>query len=405
MTEQVVLTGPISPPDIEHLLTGRDGEIARSLRYGGVSVSELVKALVAMDVVVEVVTGSPIVNDAIELQGPNLRLLIAPRRPRARDCAKDFFRRERKEMIALLSKTESAVIHANWTYEYAWAALDTGRPVLVTARDAPLTILRHVTDKYRLVRAAMAWIVRMRIQHLTAVSPYLKQRWQREMLYRREIAVIPNISPAFSARPPSTTSLPHSRIVAIANASRHKNVRTLVEAIGILRAEGRTVELDLVGAGLGSDDALAQELRSSGLAAGIEFHGYVDREGVADVLSLGAVFVHPSLEESFGLVLVEAINAGLPVVAGENSGAVPWVLANGEAGILVDVRKPEAIARGITRLLDDESEAREIVARAQEYVAVNFNPQTVCNAYLEAYDRLRQTVRVRKSEAEESSGR
>ena len=112
--------------------------------------------------------------------------------------------------------------------------------------------------------------------------------------------------------------------------------------------------------------------------------------------SIATIFVHPSLEESFGLVLVEAINAGLPVVAGENSGAVPWVLANGEAGILVDVKRPEAIARGIAQLLDDENATRAIVGRAQEHVAKNFSSEAVCEAYLASYDRLREKRQSKK---------
>jgi len=48
--------------------------------------------------------------------------------------------------------------------------------------------------------------------------------------------------------------------------------------------------------------------------------------------------------------LLEAMHAGVPIVGGMHSGGVPWVLANGDAGILVDIRKPPEIARGISRL-------------------------------------------------------
>lgn len=390
MTERVVIMGPISPADVEHLLTGRDRSAARSITgYRGIPVSELVKALVTLDIQLEVVTEAPDVEAPVELEGPRLKLFVAPMRPRGRDRAKDLFRHERKEMASLLEKTEGTVIHANWTYEFAWAALETGRPVLVTAHDAPMTILRHMPNAYRAARTAMAWLVRMRVRQLVAVSPYLAKRWRREMLYRREIPVIPNIAPELDLPSPRSESPAIKRLVTIGNSSRAKNIPVLIEALKLLRADGRSVELDLVGPMLGANDPIAERARRKGQAEGIEFHGRLDRNEIADVLSRGAILVHPSLEESFGLVLVEGINAGLPVVAGSRSGAAPWVLANGRAGVLVDVRNSVEIARGIARLLDDEGEARAIAARAREYVAENFSAEVVCAAYLAAYERAR----------------
>src|SRR5664279_5523720 len=122
MIEQVVLTGPLSPADIAHLLTGRDSSLAESIRgHRGASITELVKALVSAGVQVEVVTEAMDVSSQVELEGPRLRVLVAPLRPRARDHILDLFRRERKELFALLERTEGRVINAQWTYEFDWA--------------------------------------------------------------------------------------------------------------------------------------------------------------------------------------------------------------------------------------------------------------------------------------------
>ncbi|MGD0167864.1 MAG: glycosyltransferase family 4 protein [Gaiellaceae bacterium] len=390
MTERVVIMGPISPAEVEHLLTGRDRSVAYSIRgYRGIPVSELVKAFVAMDIQVEVVTEAPDVEATVELEGPRLKLFVAPMRPSARDRAKDLFRREREEMTSLLKKTEGDVIHANWTYEFALAALDTGRPALVTAHDAPMTIFRHVPDAYRAARTAMAWLVRMRMRQLVAVSPYLAKRWRREMLYRREIAVIPNIAPDLRLSSPPSGSSAVKRLVTIGNSSPVKNIPALIEALRLLRAEGRAVELDAVGPGLGLNDALAKEVRESGRGDGIEFHGALSREALAEVLSRGALLVHPSFEECCPTSLLEAMHAGVPIIGGLHSGGVPWVLANGEAGVLVNIKKPVEIAHGIARLLDDEGGARVIASRAREHVAENFSAEVVCGAYLAAYERAR----------------
>ena len=390
MTTGVVITGPVSPADIADLLAEPDLTLARSIPgYRGVPTSELVRALVGLGTQVEVVTCATEVEDRIELRGPGLRVLVGPQRERARDLARDLFRQERRAMGALLRQTQSDVIHALWTYEFAWAALDTGRLVLVTAHDAPLTVLRHVRDPYRAVRAAIAYIVRPRIRNLTAVSPYLAQRWRREMLYRRPIAVIPNIAPRLMTDAKRIER--GSVLVDVSDAGPLKNVAALIEAFALLRAEGRDVTLELVGPGLGEGDRLAEATRAQGRADGIRFRGPLDRSETGAVLACGAVFVHPSREESFGLSVAEAMNAGLPVVAGRRAGALPWVL--GGAGLLVDVERPVEIADAVRRLLDDEHAARGLADRGRKRAADCFSPEVVAHAYLDAYEETRRNGR------------
>ncbi len=253
---------------------------------------------------------------------PEFRVLIGPRRARARDVARDLFRRERQVMSVCMRQTESEIIHAMWTYEFAWAALDTRRPVLVTAHDAPLTVLRELRDPYRAVRAAMAYLVRTRIRNLTAVSPHLAQRWRREMLYHRPIAVIPNVAPRLLQESDTRHSTTRPALLDISDAGRLKNVGALVEAFAHLRAEGRDLTLNLVGPGLGSDSPLARRLLAQGLGDGIEYHGVLSRHSLATVMARSALFVHPSREEACPMSMLEAMDAGLPVVGGIRSGGV-----------------------------------------------------------------------------------
>lgn len=62
------------------------------------------------------------------------------------------------------------------------------------------------------------------------------------------------------------------------------------------------------------------------------------------------IFVAPTLEESFGMTVLESMARGLPIVAGRSSGAVPWLLDFGTAGELVDVRRSDEIASAIVRM-------------------------------------------------------
>lgn len=383
-SERVALLGPASPLDLASLLTGSDADRAMSIRgYRGVPTSNLAYALVGEGVQVDVITTAPEISEPLVLEGGRLRMLIAPQRRRARARALDLFARERAAVEALLRQSDAQVLHAHWTYEFAWAAQADGRPLVVTAHDAPLTILREMRDGYRAVRTVMAYIARTRIRRLTAVSPYLAARWRREMLYREPIVVIPNVV--------SQHRVGHSRtaetLVDVTDSGRRKNLWPLLEAHAMLLAEGRDLKLELIGPGLGSDGEIAQGARRRRLAVSVCFLGELDREGVDAALRRAAVFVHPSREESFGLSVAEAMAVGVPVVAGTSAGALPWVV--GETGILVDVEEPAEIAEAVGRVLDEPALAAALGARARSRAATLFAPHVVASAYLDVYSEAR----------------
>src|SRR5581483_5995626 len=150
------------------------------------------------------------------------------------------------------------------------------------------------------------------------------------------------------------------RLVDVTGPGRLKNVDALVGAFDLLRAERPGLALDLVGPGLSPGGGPEGE--------GITLHGALDRGRLADVLGAAAVFVHPSREECCSTAVLEAMAAGVPVVAGRCAGGTPWMLDEGRAGVLVDVERPTAIAAAAARLLDDAALAGELRAKAQRRV-------------------------------------
>jgi glycosyltransferase involved in cell wall biosynthesis len=176
-------------------------------------------------------------------------------------------------------------------------------------------------------------------------------------------------------------------LVGVADDSALKNVASLVAAFNRLRQTHAGISLELVGRGLGPADPLARSLGEH--ARGIAFHGVVGRQRLATVLRRATVFVHPSLEESFGMVLLEAMVAGLPIVAGARSGAVPWTLGHGKAGVLVDVTRPGAIADAVAGLLADPDAAQELVTRGYARLERCFSPAAVADGYLRALETIR----------------
>jgi len=80
---------------------------------------------------------------------PGLPDLVSPMRPRPRHRALDLFAAERAGVRQAMEEDPCDLIHAQWTYEFALAALATGQPTLVTAHDAPWRVLRHMPARSR----------------------------------------------------------------------------------------------------------------------------------------------------------------------------------------------------------------------------------------------------------------
>jgi glycosyltransferase involved in cell wall biosynthesis len=303
-----------------------------------------------------------------------LQVILTPRRRKARQLARDQFRPERRAIAQEISRLDVDLVHAHWTYEYAMAALSTGVPTVVTAHDAPLSVLKHYRDPYRLIRLAMAWRVRRRTQHLTAVSPYLADRWRTEMLWHGEIAVIPNISPF--AVPDQPLGKRPGSVVVVSNDDPRKNVRTLLKAWPSVTAEVPEACLRLIGPGLEANGSLALEFTD---LEKVEWLGPLDRDSVRQEVESALVLAHPSLEESQGIVLLEAMALGTAVVAGRDSGAVGWTVGNG--GVLTDVRQAYAIADSIRLLLTNDDLRSACTSSGVSQVADRFSKDSVCRAY------------------------
>jgi glycosyltransferase involved in cell wall biosynthesis len=393
VTDVVVLTGPgTSPASLAGWLNKQDARRALTLpALGGTALTNLAKAFLAEGRHVELVTLAPELEDeVVRLEGPRLRILVAPFRPRARDRCLDGFRRERQSVRQLLAETSGRVVNAHWTYEFALGATRLpNRATVVTAHDAPFTILRYQRERwYRALRAAMAVAVRLQTPTLTAVSPYLASAWRRQMLYRSQIAVIPNVVPHVRNRSPGTQDAMRApTILAVAEAGKLKNVRTLIRAMPEILECASKAELLLVGPGLIADSLLGKLARQLGVDESVHFMGFVEAAGLDTIYRRADLFVHPSLEESCPMSVAEAMSYGLPVVGGVRSGGVPWLLDEGRAGLLVDVKRPEAIARAVITLLEDSDLRLDLAAAGRMRVRSHLSPNEVANAYLEVYAR------------------
>jgi L-malate glycosyltransferase len=389
----VGMLSPITVADYRSLLhpgAWRDG---LPVGMGATPTNLLCRELAARGQRLTIFTHDPAVKDEVVLDGDNLRICIGPYGgPPGRRPARDFFRVEREYLLRTIARERPDLLHAQWTYLYALAAQASGLPHLITAHDAPLNVLRHEFIPYRVAHTLMALRVVSRARHVVSVSPYVADHLRRWMFYRGEQAVIPNGMPQslFDRPPAPQRDGGPVRYATILNGwSTLKNGRAALAAFAEVRRRRPGDELVMIGYGHGPGEAAEAWARRAGVDAGVRFAGYLPHEAALRCLADEVdVLVHPSLEESFSMVIAEASALGLPVIGGSRSGAVPWTLDEGRAGLLVDVRSPAELAGAMLELAGS-AELRDAWGRkGRENALHRFHVGVVAEAYQAAYARL-----------------
>lgn len=154
-------------------------------------------------------------------------------------------------------------------------------------------------------------------------------------------------------------------IGAVTRFHRVKGMVHLVEAFAEVRRRVPRAWLLLVGQGP-EEEALRQRGAELGVADRVIFAGF-QREVEAHV-SLFSVSAVPSLEEGFGLVALESLRLGVPVVA-SRVGGLPEIVKDGVCGMLVPAADSRALAAALTKVLEDDALRARLAGAAMEAVA------------------------------------
>lgn len=166
-------------------------------------------------------------------------------------------------------------------------------------------------------------------------------------------------------------------IAAVGRLVEKKGFSDLLRAAVLLRDEGRTFRIDLVGTGLLAEQ-LSAEVDALGLAAIVRMHGALPQSRVRDIVSDAAVLAAPCLVAEDGnrdglpTVLLEAMALGTPCVATPVTG-IPEVITHEETGLLVPERDPRALARAIARLLDEADLRTALAKSARDLIDIDFD--------------------------------
>lgn len=359
---------------------------------GGTTVVELVKGLLHKGHRVSVYSLDLQVATPIVLKGKLLTIYYGPYRPKHR--MRDFMKVERHSIRDFITEDNPDVVHAHWTYESAIGALASGKPTLITVRDWPLAVLRQKPDAYRLGKVLMHFTTLFRGFNFTANSPYLQKYLQKYI--RKDIPVIPNaLDDVDFYKGERHPNISQPTIVSANNGfAKLKNVKSLLYAFNLIKKKIPTCRLILVGDEFERNGKAEQWAKEKGLAEHVAFAGYLEHDETLKTIENADLLIHPSLEESFGMTLLEAMAKKTPVIGGKDSGAVPWVLNYGEAGVLTDVKSPTLIADEAILLLTNEERWKMFSAAGYQHARNNFSLSKVVEQYLEAYDRLLRIMEV-----------
>ena len=171
-------------------------------------------------------------------------------------------------------------------------------------------------------------------------------------------------------------------LLSVCRLSRRKGLEYLLRAVARLSND---VRLLMIGDGIERDNLvrLSNEL---GILGRVVFVGRVPNDELLAYYNLADIFVLPSLHEGMGIVFLEAMACGLPVVTTNIGGMVDFI-KDGETGLLVEPRDAEQLSRALSRLIKDKKLRERIAKNGERLVREEYTWEKAAKRYLEAFNR------------------
>jgi glycosyltransferase involved in cell wall biosynthesis len=172
-----------------------------------------------------------------------------------------------------------------------------------------------------------------------------------------------------------------TRLLTVSRLINRKGLEYLFIAVAAI--EGHPLHVDIVGTG-SAEKRLRDMVVKLGLENIVTFHGYQPPAELARLYNEADIFVLPSISESLGLVFLEAMACGLPIIA-THVGGIPEIVKNNENGILVDAAKPNQIAYAITTLIDKPALRKRFAQNNAAKIRKQFTWDRIAQSYEAVY--------------------
>ena len=131
--------------------------------------------------------------------------------------------------------------------------------------------------------------------------------------------------------------------------------------------------------------ALRRQIAERGLGEHVRLAGF--RDDLAELIPGLDLLAHPALREGLGVAVLEAMGAGVPVVASD-AGGIPDIVEHGRSGLLFPAGDPRALRDGVLRMLGDEALRLRLARAGRERVEARFSVRRMSGRYVEVYNRV-----------------
>lgn len=279
------------------------------------------------------------------------------------------------------------ILHCHW-----WIPAGLMGAVIARLSNIPLVVTVHGTDIRLLGHSGslrlIAQFVLQTAQAITVSSSYLLQ----------EITgLFPSLGPKIIKIPipvelelsrPLITNheTPVHHLISIARLSSQKGLNFLIDACARLKSDKIAFNLSIIGEGE-ERERLSRQIQYLKLTNEVILLGEMPHNKIGEYLAKADLFILPSVQEGFGVGLIEALLCKKPVI-GTNSGGIPDIIKDGETGLLVPPKDPVALAEAIKLLLRNKRLARRLAKNGYQYVRANFTPERVAEQMLQVYQAV-----------------
>ncbi len=376
----------------------------------GIFVHELVKELVRQSCKVKVVSPVPRTSfpvnrlsskwkaysqiplqsnlDGIEVYYP--RYLAFPRAMFFASSGRRMYRGIKELIDKMYREFPFDLMHAHVALPDGYAAMMVNRwydkPLVVTVhgQDLQVTLFRNDRCKRALAR------VFKKADKVISVSTKLKNIAKENLGFSEKISVINNgiNSKELIGGKSSLASdyVDYRTILSASNLVSSKGIDLNLKAIAKLVKKYSNLRYVVIGDGpeINSLKKLTSRLN---LKNNVEFLGRLPREKVMDYMSAASVFSLPSWREGFGVVYLEAMAHGKPVIGCAGEG-IEDIIENGTTGLLVKTKDLDSLFEALDFLFSNPEESKAIGERAKKHVLENYTLQKNAEKTLEIYDEL-----------------
>lgn len=283
------------------------------------------------------------------------------------------------------------LVHVHWPLPHVvpgWAARMAARvPLVITFHGVELTFARSARVPF--MRALLRRAIRT-ADAVTANSTYTAGLIRD--LHDRPVSLVPfGSSVPVPEEIPAVAAAPPFRLLFVGRLVERKGVHYLLEAVAAAR-ERVAVVVDVVGEGP-MRPALEERVRELDLEDAVRFHGFVSREELGRRYAACHAFVLPAIMdtkgdvEGLGVVLIEALAYGRPVIASEAGGIVD-IVRHRRTGLLVPPGDVSALTDAVTELAADPGGAARLGREGRAWVRERFGWPTVIDRLVTLYGEV-----------------